>query len=166
MEAYSLEWLNFLGRWFHMIAGIAWIGASFYFVWLDAHLHAPRYADEAERLGIGGEVWAVHGGGFYRAQKFKVAPPELPEPLHWFKWEAYSTWLSGMFMLVLVYWLGASVYLVDPAVAALSPGVAVAIAAAPAPAITKRVSSMRRSVISSALISAAPEMIAVPCWSS
>jgi len=129
MDAYLLEWLNFLGRWFHMIAGIAWIGASFYFVWLDAHLHAPRYADEAERLGIGGEVWAVHGGGFYRAQKFKVAPPELPEPLHWFKWEAYSTWLSGMFLLVLVYWLGASVYLVDPAVATLSPGVAVAIAA-------------------------------------
>jgi uncharacterized membrane protein len=130
MDAYLLEWLNFLGRWFHMIAGIAWIGASFYFVWLDAHLHSPRYADEGERLGIGGEVWAVHGGGFYRAQKFKVAPPELPEPLHWFKWEAYSTWLSGMFMLVLIYWLGAGVYLVDPAVAALSPGVAVAIAAA------------------------------------
>jgi len=130
MEAYSLEWLNFLGRWFHMIAGIAWIGASFYFVWLDAHLHAPRYRDEAERLGIGGEVWAVHGGGFYRAQKFKVAPPELPEPLHWFKWEAYTTWLSGMFLLVLIYWVGASVYLVDQAVMPLSPGVAVAIAAA------------------------------------
>jgi uncharacterized membrane protein len=130
MDAYLLEWLNFLGRWFHMIAGIAWIGASFYFVWLDAHLHSPRYADEGERLGIGGEVWAVHGGGFYRAQKFKVAPPELPDPLHWFKWEAYSTWLSGMFMLVLIYWLGAGVYLVDPAVASLSPGVAVGIAAA------------------------------------
>jgi uncharacterized membrane protein len=130
MDPYLLEWLNFLGRWFHMITGIAWIGASFYFVWLDAHLHAPRYPDEAQRLGIGGEVWAVHGGGFYRAQKFTVAPPELPEPLHWFKWEAYSTWLSGMFMLVLIYWLGASVYLVDASVAALSPGVAVAIAAA------------------------------------
>ena len=130
MDAYLLEWLNLLGRWFHMIVGIAWIGASFYFVWLDAHLRSPRYRDEADRLGVGGEVWAVHGGGFYRAQKFTVAPPELPEPLHWFKWEAYSTWLSGMFMLVLIYWLGAGVYLVDPAVADLSPGAAVGIAAA------------------------------------
>lgn len=130
MDAYLLEWLNMLGRWFHMIVGIAWIGASFYFVWLDAHLRAPRYAEEGERLGVGGEVWAVHGGGFYRAQKFRAAPPELPEPLHWFKWEAYSTWLSGMFMLVLIYWVGAGVYLVDPAVADLSPAVAVAIAAA------------------------------------
>jgi len=130
MDPYLLEWLNLLGRWFHMIVGIAWIGASFYFVWLDAHLRSPRYADESERLGVGGEVWAVHGGGFYRAQKFRTAPPELPEPLHWFKWEAYTTWLSGMFLLVLIYWVGAGVYLVDPAVAALSPAVAVALGAA------------------------------------
>jgi uncharacterized membrane protein len=130
MEPYVLEWLNLLGRWFHLIAGIAWIGSSFYFVWLDAHLHAPRDRAEGERLDLAGEVWSVHGGGFYRAQKFKVAPPELPEPLHWFKWEAYSTWMSGMFMLVLMYWLGARVYLVDPAVADLAPGTAVAIAAA------------------------------------
>ncbi len=130
MDPYLLEWLNLLGRWVHLITGIAWIGASFYFVWLDAHLHAPRDRAEGERLDLAGEVWSVHGGGFYRAQKFRVAPPELPEPLHWFKWEAYSTWLSGMFMLVLVYWLGAGVYLIDPAVADLSPGVAVAIAAA------------------------------------
>ena len=130
MEPYVLEWLNLLGRWFHLIAGVAWIGASFYFVWLDTHLHTPRDREEGERLGLAGEVWSVHGGGFYRAQKFKVAPAELPEPLHWFKWEAYSTWLSGMFMLVLIYWLGAGVYLVDPAVADLSPGAAVAIAAA------------------------------------
>ena len=130
MDPYLVEWANLLGRWFHLTAGIAWIGASFYFVWLDAHLHAPRDRDEGERLDLAGEVWSVHGGGFYRAQKFRVAPATLPEPLHWFKWEAYSTWLSGMFMLVLVYWLGAGVYLVDPAVAALSPSAAVAIAAA------------------------------------
>jgi len=130
MDPYLLEWLNLLGRWVHLITGVAWIGASFYFVWLDAHLHAPRDRAEGERLDLAGEVWSVHGGGFYRAQKFRVAPPELPEPLHWFKWEAYSTWLSGMFLLVLVYWLGARVYLVDPAVADLAPGVAVAIAAA------------------------------------
>ncbi len=119
MEAYVLEWLNVLGRWFHMIAGIAWIGASFYFIWLDSHLRAPRYPDEADRLGIGGEVWALHGGGFYRAQKFTVAPPELPEPLHWFKWEAYTTWMSGMFMLGLIYYASAEVYLIDRSVADL-----------------------------------------------
>ncbi|HVJ72584.1 MAG TPA: urate hydroxylase PuuD, partial [Casimicrobiaceae bacterium] len=126
MDAYVVEWLSFLGRSLHLIAGIAWIGASFYFIWLDAHLHAPRYGDEAQRLGIGGEVWALHGGGFYRAQKFAVAPPELPEPLHWFKWEAYSTWLSGMFLLGLVYYLGAEVYLIDRSVADLSRPVAIA----------------------------------------
>jgi uncharacterized membrane protein len=126
LDPYVVEWLSFLGRSFHLVAGIAWIGASFYFIWLDAHLHAPRDADEAERLGIGGEVWALHGGGFYRAQKFAVAPPELPEPLHWFKWEAYSTWLSGMFLLGLVYYLGAEVYLIDRAVADLSRPVAIA----------------------------------------
>ena len=130
MDAYLFEWLNLLGRWVHLITGIAWIGASFYFVWLDAHLHSPRDRDEGERLDLAGEVWSVHGGGFYRAQKFRIAPAELPEPLHWFKWEAYSTWLSGMFMLVLVYWLGADVYLIDPAVANLAPAAAVAIAAA------------------------------------
>ena len=127
MEAYVLEWLNVLGRWFHLIAGIAWIGASFYFVWLDSHLRAPRYPDEAERLGIGGEVWALHGGGFYRAQKFTVAPPELPEPLHWFKWEAYATWLSGMFLLGLIYYASAEVYLVDRSVADLSKPASIAI---------------------------------------
>ena len=127
MDAYVVEWLSFLGRSVHLIAGIAWIGASFYFIWLDSHLHAPRYADEAQRLGIGGEVWALHGGGFYRAQKFAVAPPELPEPLHWFKWEAYSTWLSGMFLLGLVYYVGAEVYLIDRAVADLARPAAIGI---------------------------------------
>ena len=127
MDAYVVEWLSFLGRSVHLVAGIAWIGASFYFIWLDSHLHAPRYADEAERLGIGGEVWALHGGGFYRAQKFAVAPPQLPESLHWFKWEAYWTWLSGMFLLGLVYYVGADIYLIDRAIADLSRPVAVAI---------------------------------------
>jgi uncharacterized membrane protein len=127
VEAYVVDWLSFLGRAFHLIAGIAWIGASFYFIWLDSHLRTPRYADEAQRLGIGGEVWALHGGGFYRAQKFAVAPPELPETLHWFKWEAYSTWLSGVFLLGLIYYLGAEVYLIDRTVADLSKPAAIAI---------------------------------------
>jgi uncharacterized membrane protein len=130
MEAYVVDWLSFLGRAFHLVAGIAWIGASFYFIWLDAHLRAPRYADEAQRLGVGGEVWALHGGGFYRAQKFAIAPPELPETLHWFKWEAYSTWLSGAFLLALVYYLGAEVYLIDRSVADLSKPAAIAIGVA------------------------------------
>ncbi len=127
MEAYVVEWLGFLGRWFHMIAGIAWIGASFYFIWLDGHLLAPHDGDEGRRLGLSGEVWALHGGGFYRAQKFAVAPPHLPEPLHWFKWEAYTTWLSGMFLLGLVYYWGAEVALIDRSVADLGRGAAIAI---------------------------------------
>ena len=120
MEAYVSDWLNLLVRWLHMIAGIAWIGSSFYFVWLDNHLQTPQAEPDRDK-GVGGELWSVHGGGFYHAQKYKVAPPRLPETLHWFKWEAYTTWLSGMFLLVLVYWLGAEVYLVDPSVASLSP---------------------------------------------
>jgi len=128
MEAYVVEWLNLLSRWLHVIAGVAWIGASFYFIWLDGHLEPPADpADDAK--GVGGEVWSVHGGGFYHAQKYRVAPPSLPAHLHWFKWEAYTTWMSGMFLLGLIYWYGADVYLVDPAVADLSPLTAVAIAA-------------------------------------
>ena len=129
MEAYIVEWLNLLARWLHFITGIAWIGSSFYFVWLDNHLEAPKLPEDDEK-GVGGELWSVHGGGFYHAQKNRVAPQLLPETLHWFKWEAYSTWLSGMFLLILVYWYGAQVYLIDPGVAELSPLNAVGIAAA------------------------------------
>ena len=128
MEAYIVDWLNLLARWLHFITGIAWIGASFYFIWLDNHLETPRDPGDT-RVGVGGEVWSVHGGGFYHAQKYKVAPPFIPETLHWFKWEAYSTWLSGMFLLALVYWYGAQVYLIDPSVAELSPAAAVGLAA-------------------------------------
>jgi len=129
MEAYIIDWLNLLVRWLHFITGIAWIGSSFYFIWLDDHLEAPGDAAAAGR-GVGGELWSVHGGGFYHAQKYKVTPAELPATLHWFKWEAYTTWLSGMFLLVLVYWYSAEVYLVDPSVSGLSPMTAVGIAAA------------------------------------
>ena len=129
MEAYVIDWLNLLARWIHFITGVAWIGASFYFIWLDNHLETPRLEADSEK-GVGGEVWSVHGGGFYHAQKYRVAPPSLPATLHWFKWEAYSTWLSGMFLLILVYWFGAKVYLVDPGAAGLSPAAAVSFAAA------------------------------------
>ncbi len=129
MEAYIADWLNLLLRWLHFITGIAWIGSSFYFIWLDNHLEAP--ADKADTgKGVAGEVWSVHGGGFYHAQKYQGAPPTLPATLHWFKWEAYWTWLSGMFLLILVYWYGAEVYLVDPTVASLSAWQAVGLAAA------------------------------------
>ena len=127
MEAYVIDWLSLLGRWVHFITGIAWIGSSFYFIWLDNHLEAPKDPGDSER-GVGGEVWAVHGGGFYHAQKYGVAPQYLPETLHWFKWEAYSTWFSGMFLLALIYWYGAEVYLVDATVMPMSPGTAVAAA--------------------------------------
>ncbi|MFN0163941.1 MAG: urate hydroxylase PuuD [Burkholderiales bacterium] len=124
--AYVLEYLNFALRWLHMIAGIAWIGASLYFVWLDSSLRPPKDAPSKE-IGIGGEVWALHGGGFYRAQKFSVAPPELPTPLHWFKWEAYTTWLSGFALLVLIYYMQADVYLIDRSVLDLTPVAAVSL---------------------------------------
>lgn len=129
MEAYFVEWLNLFGRWVHFVTGIAWIGSSFYFIWLDNHLQAPEDPSDDEK-GVGGELWSVHGGGFYHAQKYRTAPTNLPATLHWFKWEAYSTWLSGMFLLVLVYWYGADVYLIDSSNSDLSPAVAVGFAAA------------------------------------
>jgi uncharacterized membrane protein len=129
LEAYIVDWLNILARWLHFIAGIAWIGSSFYFVWLDNHLQSVKDpADDAK--GVGGELWSVHGGGFYHAQKYKVAPQALPETLHWFKWEAYTTWLSGIFLLALVYWYGAEVYLIDRNVAELSSPAAIGLAIA------------------------------------
>ena len=124
MEAYILDWLNLVGRWVHLVTGIAWIGASFYFVWLDNHLEEPKQQTDIDR-GVGGEVWSVHGGGFYHAQKYKVAPRTLPETLHWFKWEAYSTWLSGIFLLALIYWYGAGIYLIDSSVADIGKTAAV-----------------------------------------
>ncbi len=126
MSAYLLDWVNLLGRWVHMITGIAWIGASFYFIWLDNSLEAPKSQADADK-GVSGEVWSVHGGGMYHAQKYRLAPEKMPEHLHWFKWEAYTTWITGMFMLALMYWYGAEIYLIDPGVADLSKPVAIAI---------------------------------------
>jgi len=126
MESYLLEILNLFGRWLHMITGIAWIGASFYFVWLDNHLLPPRKQSDLDQ-GVAGEVWSVHGGGMYHAQKYLGAPPQMPEHLHWFKWEAYSTFLSGLFLLILIYWYGAELYTVDPQVMALSKSAATGI---------------------------------------
>ena len=128
MEAYLIDWLNLLVRWLHVIAGIAWIGASFYFVMLDNSLSAPKDPADAKR-GVSGELWAVHGGGFYCSQKFPVGPKGEPlsENLHWSKWEAYTTWLSGMGLMAIVYWHGANTYLIDRNVLALSPAAAIGI---------------------------------------
>jgi uncharacterized membrane protein len=127
VTAYLLDWCGLLVRWLHLIAGVAWIGASFYFVWLDNHLQ-PLPEDEPGDPAVAGELWAVHGGGFYRARKYRVAPPRLPETLHWFYWEAYTTWLSGFTLLCLLYFWRAEAYLIDPSVAALTKPAAIAIA--------------------------------------
>jgi uncharacterized membrane protein len=129
LDAYLTDWLNLLIRWLHVIAGIAWIGTSIYFVFLDTALERPREPGDAEK-GVHGELWAVHGGGFYHVQKHLTSPARLPEPLHWFKWEAYWTWISGFSLLVLLYYLEADTYLIDPAVADLSEAVAIGLSLA------------------------------------
>ena len=121
--AILLDWLTFAARWIHVITAIAWIGSSFYFIALDLGLH--KHSDLPE--GAAGDEWQVHGGGFYHIQKYMVAPAKMPENLTWFKWEAYSTWLSGMVLLSLIYYAGAELYLVDPSVLDVSPGTAIAI---------------------------------------
>ena len=124
--SYTSEWLDLLFRWLHVVAAIAWIGSSFYFIALDNHLRPPTDERDLEQ-GIGGEAWEVHGGGFYHVQKYRVAPPRLPEPLHWFKWEAYTTWLSGFGLMVVLYYVNADTYLIDKSVADLSTTAAIAI---------------------------------------
>ena len=125
MDPYLLDWLNLLLRWAHVVVAIAWIGSSFYFVFLDNSLTPP--VDEASKArGVTGELWAVHGGGFYHPQKYMVTPPALPEKLHWFYWESYSTWLTGFGLFTLLYLLQASTFLIDPAVHAWSAPAAVA----------------------------------------
>jgi uncharacterized membrane protein len=128
MEAYLLDWANLLIRWLHFIAGVAWIGASFYFVMIDSSLSKPARKQDEER-GVTGELWAVHGGGVYQSQKFLLGPvgEPLAENLHWSKWEAYTTWLSGMGLLAVVYWFGAKTYLIDQQVLALSEASAISI---------------------------------------
>ncbi len=124
LHAYVLDWLNLGLRWAHVITGIAWIGSSFYFIWLDLRLNVPPR--DPESPDVAGDLWAVHGGGFYHAQKYKVAPAELPEPLHWFKWEAYFTWLTGFLLFTVVYYANADALLVDPAVADIGKPAAIA----------------------------------------
>lgn len=125
MEAHLLEWLNLSVRWVHMITGVAWIGASFYFVWLENNLNRVNPKD-----GLSGDLWAIHGGGIYHLEKYKLAPPSMPENLHWFKWEAYFTWLSGIALLCLVFYYNPMLYLVAPGSGMTGPeGVAIGIGA-------------------------------------
>jgi uncharacterized membrane protein len=111
--AYAGDWLQLIVRWLHVTAAIAWVGASFYFIALDQSLRPPK-REGAEGEGVGGEAWEIHGGGFYRVEKYRIAPHTLPAPLAWFKWEAYTTWLSGFALLVLLYYVDPTQYLMDP----------------------------------------------------
>ena len=127
MESYYLDWANLLLRWVHIITAIAWVGSSFYFVFLDSSL-IPPHARELQEQGVGGELWAVHGGGFYNPQKYTVAPKVLPGHLHWFYWESYSTWLSGFALFTVSYLWNASSYLIDKSLMNWSPGAAIGVA--------------------------------------
>ena len=124
MESYLLDWANLLLRWVHVITAIAWIGSSFYFVFLDSSLTAP-VDEDLKKQGVSGELWAVHGGGFYHPVKFAVRPPELPKHLHWFYWEAYSTWLTGMALFTVSYLWQAGTYLIDKSLMDWTPTAAV-----------------------------------------
>ncbi len=120
-----LDWISLFVRWFHVVAGVAWIGASFYFICLDNNLRTPPKWKQDK--GIKGDLWAIHGGGFYEVAKYAYGPEKMPETLHWFKWEAYTTWLSGFALLIIVYYFGASAYLIDPSVNAMSPTTAISL---------------------------------------
>jgi uncharacterized membrane protein len=120
VDPYLIDWLDLAFRFLHVIAAIVWIGTSFYFVALDNHLR-PAEGDD-----LLGESWEIHGGGFYRIEKFRVTPPTIPEPLHWYKWEAYTTWLSGFALFLSLYYLQPRTYLIDRSVAAISPSAAIA----------------------------------------
>jgi uncharacterized membrane protein len=127
MESYLLDWANLLLRWVHVITAIAWIGSSFYFVFLDSSL-TPPVDEDLKRQGVSGELWAVHGGGFYHPVKFAVKPPQLPAHLHWFYWESYTTWMTGFALFTVSYLWNASTYLIDKSLMSWSPGAAIGVA--------------------------------------
>ncbi len=129
MEVYLLEWANLLLRWVHVITAIAWVGSSFYFVFLDNNLLRPTSPDLLEK-GVDGAMWAVHGGGFYNPQKYMIAPKVIHSKLHWFYWESYSTWLSGFALFTVLYLYNASTYLIDKSLMNWSPGAAISVALA------------------------------------
>ncbi|HIA36700.1 MAG TPA: hypothetical protein EYN89_08250, partial [Flavobacteriales bacterium] len=123
MTPHIMEWLNLIVRWVHIVFGIAWIGASFYFIFLENSLNRT----EGLKEGIAGNLWAIHGGGFYYLEKYKVAPTKLPQELHWFKYEAYFTWLTGFILLFIVYYFNASTFLIDKSIYDISENTGIAI---------------------------------------
>lgn len=125
MDPYFYDWIQMLVRLLHVITAIAWIGASFYFVWLDNSLEDPPQWKKDK--GIKGDLWSIHGGGFYEVAKYQLGPEKMPKHLHWFKWEAYSTWITGMFLLILIYYVGAHSFMIDPAKADLTAWQAIAL---------------------------------------
>ena len=126
MESYILDWANLLLRWLHVITAIAWVGSSFYFVFLDSSL-TPPVDEDLKKQGVSGELWALHGGGFYHPVKFAGAPPKLPDHLHWFYWESYTTWLSGFALLTVSYLWNANIYLVNPTNPIMSSSTAIVV---------------------------------------
>ncbi|MDG3085240.1 urate hydroxylase PuuD [Vibrio hannami] len=125
MWPHFYEWIALFIKWFHVICGIAWIGASFYFTWLDNSLETPPKWKKDK--GIKGDLWAVHGGGFYEVAKYQVGPEQMPEKLHWFKWEAYTTWITGTVLLIWMYYFNAQAYLIDPRIMELTTSQAIGI---------------------------------------
>ncbi len=124
MDTYFLDWANLLLRWVHVITAIAWIGSSFYFVFLDNNLIKPNSPDLLEK-GVDGAMWAVHGGGFYNPQKYMVAPKKIHTKLHWFYWESYSTWLTGFGLFTVLYLWNAGTFLIDKSLMDWSPAAAI-----------------------------------------
>jgi uncharacterized membrane protein len=166
LDPYVADWLNAVLRVLHVVAAMAWIGASFYFVALDSKLRPPTSRDDLDE-GVGGEVWEVHGGGFYRVLKFRVAPPRLPEELQWFKWEAYTTWASGFALLLVLYYLDADTYLVDPRVADLSDWAAVGLSLAGLALAWAAYDLLLRGVADEAVVAVAiAGLIAAAAWGS
>ncbi len=129
MDPYFLEWANLLLRWLHLITVIAWVGSSFYFVFLDSNLVKPTSPDLLEK-GVDGAMWAVHGGGFYNPQKYMVAPQKIHSKLHWFYWESYFTWMSGFALFSVLYLYNAKTFLIDQSLMPWTPGEAIAVALA------------------------------------
>jgi uncharacterized membrane protein len=123
MGSHVMDWIHLVFRWAHVVLGISWIGASFYFIFLENSLNRT----ENLRDELAGNLWAIHGGGFYYIEKYKIAPGELPKKLHWFKYEAYFTWLTGIILLMLVYYFNAKTFLIDPAIANISSAAAICI---------------------------------------
>ena len=154
------EWAKLALHWLHLVAGIAWIGSSFYFMWLDSHLRPPATPKE----GVAGELWSVHSGGFYQQHKFNVAPAEMPDQLHWFKWEAYTTWISGFLLLSLIFYAGAETNLIDRAKVPFEPWQAILVGLAAVALALGIYEALCRSVLGTSLATFGLVWLIVLTW--